>query len=213
MSDALSEPPPLTHSGSLPESNHELVSSHIDILTNKTMLESQALVAIPEMSMEPLAVVPVNQKTKRSELVQRRTRRPFSVSEVEALVQAVEELGTGRCDVLYHLNRISSEMYASFWRIHSALTIFWICRWRDVKLCAFENADHRTYVDLKVNFVLIIIVVKGYQKLWKYTVEIFMVFNSYSQTFTICWIHTKDWLLCRWIFLVYFSWKMYNHTL
>lgn len=114
MSDALSEPPPLTHSGSLPESNHELVSSHIDILTNKTMLESQALVAIPEMSMEPLAVVPVNQKTKRSELVQRRTRRPFSVSEVEALVQAVEELGTGRCDVLYHLNRISSEMYASF---------------------------------------------------------------------------------------------------
>ncbi|XP_021813770.1 telomere repeat-binding protein 4-like [Prunus avium] len=117
MSDALSEPPPLTHSGSLPESNHELVSSHIDILTNKTMLESQALVAIPEMSMEPLSVVPVNQKTKRSELVQRRTRRPFSVSEVEALVQAVEELGTGR--------------------------------WRDVKLRAFENADHRTYVDLK----------------------------------------------------------------
>lgn len=39
------------------------------------------------------------------------------MSEVEALVQAVEELGTGR--------------------------------WRDVKLCAFENADHRTYVDLK----------------------------------------------------------------
>jgi len=25
------------------------------------------------------------------------------------------------------------------------------CRWRDVKLRAFENADHRTYVDLKVN--------------------------------------------------------------
>jgi hypothetical protein len=24
------------------------------------------------------------------------------------------------------------------------------CRWRDVKLRAFENADHRTYVDLKV---------------------------------------------------------------
>ncbi|CAA6654998.1 unnamed protein product [Spirodela intermedia] len=47
----------------------------------------------------------------------RRIRRPFSVSEVEALVQAVEDLGTGR--------------------------------WRDVKLCAFENAKHRTYVDLK----------------------------------------------------------------
>nr|2AJE_A Chain A, telomere repeat-binding protein [Arabidopsis thaliana] len=48
---------------------------------------------------------------------QRRIRRPFSVAEVEALVQAVEKLGTGR--------------------------------WRDVKLCAFEDADHRTYVDLK----------------------------------------------------------------
>ncbi|MBA0748279.1 hypothetical protein Gogos_005122, partial [Gossypium gossypioides] len=43
--------------------------------------------------------------------------RPFSISEVEALVQAVEEIGTGR--------------------------------WRDVKLRAFESADHRTYVNLK----------------------------------------------------------------
>jgi hypothetical protein len=55
------------------------------------------------MSMEALAVAPLNQKTRHSELVQRRTRRPFSVSEVEALVHAVEELGTGRCDVLSHL--------------------------------------------------------------------------------------------------------------
>ncbi|KAH6757692.1 telomeric DNA binding protein 1, partial [Perilla frutescens var. hirtella] len=47
----------------------------------------------------------------------RRTRRPFSVGEVEALVGAVEKLGTGR--------------------------------WRDVKMGAFEDADHRTYVDLK----------------------------------------------------------------
>ncbi|XP_068330555.1 telomere repeat-binding protein 3-like [Pyrus communis] len=117
MSDVLSDIPPITNSGSLAETKHEPVSSHIDILTNKTMLESQAIVAIPEMSMEPLAIVPVSQKTKRSELAQRRTRRPFSVSEVEALVTAVEELGTGR--------------------------------WRDVKLRAFENADHRTYVDLK----------------------------------------------------------------
>lgn len=31
-----------------------------------------------------------------------------------------------------------------------------ICRWRDVKHSAFEDADHRTYVDLKVcHFVLI----------------------------------------------------------
>lgn len=27
---------------------------------------------------------------------------------------------------------------------------FLICRWRDVKLRAFDNAKHRTYVDLKV---------------------------------------------------------------
>nr|2QHB_A Chain A, Telomere binding protein TBP1 [Nicotiana glutinosa]2QHB_B Chain B, Telomere binding protein TBP1 [Nicotiana glutinosa] len=47
----------------------------------------------------------------------RRIRRPFSVAEVEALVEAVEHLGTGR--------------------------------WRDVKMRAFDNADHRTYVDLK----------------------------------------------------------------
>lgn len=25
-----------------------------------------------------------------------------------------------------------------------------ICRWRDVKMRAFDNAKHRTYVDLKV---------------------------------------------------------------
>ncbi|XP_050384886.1 telomere repeat-binding protein 3-like [Argentina anserina] len=116
ISDLISDPP-LTNSACLAESKHESVSSHIDLLSNKAMPECQAIVPLPDMSMEPLAAVPVNQKSKRSELVQRRTRRPFSVSEVEALVQAVEDLGTGR--------------------------------WRDVKMCAFENADHRTYVDLK----------------------------------------------------------------
>ncbi|KAL9322888.1 hypothetical protein ACSQ67_010941 [Phaseolus vulgaris] len=70
------------------------------------------------MGMEALAVLPGHQKSKRTEIAQRRIRRPFSVAEVEALVQAVEKLGTGR--------------------------------WRDVKLRAFDNAKHRTYVDLKV---------------------------------------------------------------
>ncbi|KAL3652146.1 hypothetical protein CASFOL_001827 [Castilleja foliolosa] len=55
-----------------------------------------ALVAVPPMNVDPLAVVPVNSKPKRSELSHRRTRRPFSVTEVEALVGAVEKLGTGR---------------------------------------------------------------------------------------------------------------------
>ncbi|EPS68568.1 hypothetical protein M569_06201 [Genlisea aurea] len=78
--------------------------------------ESMALV--PMNMVAAVAAVPLNQKPKRSEASpQRRSRRPFSVSEVEALVEAVEKLGTGR--------------------------------WRDVKILAFENADHRTYVDLK----------------------------------------------------------------
>ncbi|CAN1275327.1 Telomere repeat-binding protein 3 [Linum perenne] len=79
--------------------------------------DSKALVTVPAMRMDALAVVPFNRKSGQPELGQRRMRRPFSVSEVEALVQAVEKLGTGR--------------------------------WRDVKLRAFDNVHHRTYVDLK----------------------------------------------------------------
>ncbi|KAE8670748.1 Telomeric DNA binding protein 1, putative isoform 2 [Hibiscus syriacus] len=85
--DATPDPLLLTNSAHPVDTNHEPVSSQTD----------------PESS--------------KPELAQRRARRPFSVLEVEALVQAVEELGTGR--------------------------------WRDIKLRAFENADHRTYVDLK----------------------------------------------------------------
>ncbi|CAI9269466.1 unnamed protein product [Lactuca saligna] len=52
------------------------------------------------------------------QLSQRRTRRPFLVSEVQALVEAVETLlGAGT--------------------------------WRDVKMRAFDDANHQTYVDLK----------------------------------------------------------------
>ncbi|KAJ6311759.1 hypothetical protein OIU77_013503 [Salix suchowensis] len=117
ISDTLPDPAPLTNLDTNIESNRESVSSHADIVTDNTLSDSRALVAVPPVNAEELAMVPLNQKSKRSELVQRRTRRPFSVSEVEALVHAVEELGTGR--------------------------------WRDVKLCSFEDADHRTYVDLK----------------------------------------------------------------
>ncbi|XP_076882380.1 telomere repeat-binding protein 4-like isoform X2 [Bidens hawaiensis] len=78
----------------------------------------KASVPIKPLTAEALSIIPVNHKeSKRSELSQRRTRRPFSVSEVEALVAAVELLGTGR--------------------------------WRDVKNRAFDDANHRTYVDLK----------------------------------------------------------------
>ncbi|KAJ8631744.1 hypothetical protein MRB53_025067 [Persea americana] len=112
----VSPDPLLVNTGNCIESDHDSVPSP-DISSEKSTLNSRALVAIPSISVEALAVVPLPRKSRRSELVQRRIRRPFSVSEVEALVQAVEKLGTGR--------------------------------WRDVKLCAFEDAKHRTYVDLK----------------------------------------------------------------
>ncbi|GLT89051.1 hypothetical protein SLE2022_070540 [Rubroshorea leprosula] len=117
ISEAVPEPPSLTNPENPTDGNQEPVSSHTDILTDPDLPESKALVPVPAMNAEALVVVPLNQKPKKSELAQRRTRRPFSVTEVEALVQAVEEVGTGR--------------------------------WRDVKLRAFENAEHRTYVDLK----------------------------------------------------------------
>ncbi|KAM0026013.1 putative transcription factor MYB-HB-like family [Helianthus debilis subsp. tardiflorus] len=83
---------------------------------DKSGLDSRALVTVPAENVGPLAVVPLR-KSNGAEVAQRRIRRPFSVYEVEALVEAVEKLGTGR--------------------------------WRDVKLRAFDDAKHRTYVDLK----------------------------------------------------------------
>ncbi|KAG7550553.1 Ubiquitin domain [Arabidopsis thaliana x Arabidopsis arenosa] len=110
---------PLINLGNSVENNHELVPhpSDISAADEKPSSDSRALVLVSALESEALALVPVNEKPKRTELSQRRTRRPFSVTEVEALVRAVEEVGTGR--------------------------------WRDVKLRSFENASHRTYVDLK----------------------------------------------------------------
>ncbi|XP_008784600.2 telomere repeat-binding protein 2 [Phoenix dactylifera] len=109
--------PVLTSAANCPESDRDSVQSPADAPSlDKTTANSRALVPVPQMNAEALSVVPLC-KSRRSEMVQRRIRRPFSVAEVEALVQAVEKLGTGR--------------------------------WRDVKLRAFDNAKHRTYVDLK----------------------------------------------------------------
>ncbi|CAL2263986.1 unnamed protein product [Prunus armeniaca] len=116
-----SEASPEPHTASLGnfiESDHDSAPSPTDMSADKSTTDSKALVAVPDMSVEALAVVPGHRKSKRFDIGQRRIRRPFSVAEVEALVQAVEKLGTGR--------------------------------WRDVKLRAFDNAKHRTYVDLKV---------------------------------------------------------------
>ncbi|XP_052205881.1 telomere repeat-binding protein 4 isoform X2 [Diospyros lotus] len=117
FSNASHDPPPAANVDGLVECNKEMLPPPTDVQNEGPTPDSKALVPVPAMNVEALAVVPVNQKARRTELVQRRTRRPFSVSEVEALVEAVEQLGTGR--------------------------------WRDVKLRAFEDADHRTYVDLK----------------------------------------------------------------
>ncbi|KAK2996052.1 hypothetical protein RJ640_022169 [Escallonia rubra] len=106
----------VTNFGNLIESDHDSAPSPPDTSIEKSLTGSRALVAVSPMTAEALAAVPVR-KVKRSDAAQRRIRRPFSVSEVEALVQAVEKLGTGR--------------------------------WRDVKMRAFDNAKHRTYVDLK----------------------------------------------------------------
>ncbi|KAH1145415.1 hypothetical protein AAZX31_15G036300 [Glycine max] len=106
-----------TSLGNLVESDHDSAPSPINTSGEKNLTDSKELITVPEMGMEALAVLPVHQKSKRTEIAPRRIRRPFSVAEVEALVQAVEKLGTGR--------------------------------WRDVKLHAFDNAKHRTYVDLK----------------------------------------------------------------
>ncbi|KAJ7980839.1 Telomere repeat-binding protein [Quillaja saponaria] len=115
-SDALPDPQ-VTNFGNFVESDHDSAPSSTNSSIDKSTRDSKVLVAIPETTMDALAVVPAHRKSKRSEIAQRRIRRPFSVAEVEALVQAVEKLGTGR--------------------------------WRDVKLNAFDNAKHRTYVDLK----------------------------------------------------------------
>ncbi|XP_047975448.1 telomere repeat-binding protein 5-like [Salvia hispanica] len=76
--------------------------------SQRTTSESKALVPAKQ---DVLAVVSV-----------RKSKRPFTVVEVEALVQVVGKLGTGR--------------------------------WRSVKLRAFDNAKHRTYVDLKLSVLV-----------------------------------------------------------
>ncbi|CAK9135625.1 unnamed protein product [Ilex paraguariensis] len=94
--NASSDPPPVTNMDNHVESHHELVPAPANVITDGIVPDCKALVAIPPITVEAHAVVPMNQKAKHSELSQRRTRRPFSVSEVEALVEAVEKLGTGR---------------------------------------------------------------------------------------------------------------------
>ena len=94
--DICADPEPhVNNLGNYIESDHDSATSPTDTSMDKSS-NSKALVAVPAMNVEALAVVPAHQKSKRSEIAQRRIRRPFSVTEVESLVHAVEKLGTGR---------------------------------------------------------------------------------------------------------------------
>ena len=77
----------------------DLYSVHcpVEMASQDTSASSQAIIPVsPAPSdMGALAIVPLC-KSKRSEIGQRRIRRPFTVGEVETLVGAVEQLGTGR---------------------------------------------------------------------------------------------------------------------
>ncbi|KAK7261488.1 hypothetical protein RIF29_27801 [Crotalaria pallida] len=92
-----------TSLGNLVAGGHDSIPSPISTSVEKSLADSRALVTVPEMGMEARTLLRTNRKSKRSEIAQRRIRRPFSVDEVEALVQAVEKLGTGRWrDVKLH---------------------------------------------------------------------------------------------------------------
>ncbi|CAL0304152.1 unnamed protein product [Lupinus luteus] len=86
----------VTNLGNFIVNDHDSTPSPMNTSVDKGRADSKALDTVPEMGEDELAMVSVLQKSKRSEIVQRRIRRPFSVEEVEALVHAVEKLGTGR---------------------------------------------------------------------------------------------------------------------
>jgi len=76
----------------LPSNNH--------ILLDGSCSGSSAIILHPTIGMRDnihgLALVPMQSKSHSLDIGKRRVRRPFSVVEVEALVRAVEKLGTGR---------------------------------------------------------------------------------------------------------------------
>lgn len=83
--------------------NHTLsdpVDYPVEWTAQEISASSQAIIPVATPDVD--ALVPLS-RSKRLDFGQRRTRRPFSVAEVEALVEAVEQLGTGRWkDVKFH---------------------------------------------------------------------------------------------------------------
>ncbi|CAO1943219.1 unnamed protein product [Urochloa humidicola] len=71
------------------------VHRSVEMASQDASASLQAIIPVAASDLNALASVPIC-KTRGSEIGQRRTRMPFSVGEVEALVEAVEQLGTGR---------------------------------------------------------------------------------------------------------------------
>ncbi|CAI0393081.1 unnamed protein product [Linum tenue] len=95
---AASPEPQTVNVGNLVESDHDSAPSPTDHLIDQSTNDPKAQVAAPALNgtAGALSVISANRKSKQAEMAQRRIRRPFSVTEVEALVQAVEQIGTGR---------------------------------------------------------------------------------------------------------------------
>ena len=67
----------------------------VEMASQDTSASSQAIVPVAPSEDGALAIVPLC-KPRPSDIGLRRTRRPFTVGEVEVLVEAVELIGTGR---------------------------------------------------------------------------------------------------------------------
>jgi hypothetical protein len=74
----------------------------VEMASQDTSASLQAIIPVAASDLNALAIVPIC-KTRQSEIGQRRTRMPFSVGEVEVLVEAVEQLGTGRSVLFYFI--------------------------------------------------------------------------------------------------------------
>lgn len=93
------------------EKNEGITTLPAEVTAEERMMDSKALVLVPSVDAEVLSMVPLCEKPiKRYELSQRRTRRPFSVTEVEALVEAVETLGAGRFEHHNHSFYVNTEL-------------------------------------------------------------------------------------------------------
>jgi hypothetical protein len=100
-------------------SDHDSVHSPGGVSSpDKVSTNSRALVPVPAADPNAGAIVPANKSKRSPEQGQRRIRRPFSVAEVEALVLAVEKLGTGRYSLFIPLVDLTQNFMASVFSLY-----------------------------------------------------------------------------------------------